>query len=208
VSAAPPRPRVRPAEPRDVPVLHALVRELAVYEREPDAVEATPADLERALFGADPRAHCHVAQLGHGDGGPRDDGPGDGGPGDGGPGDGGPRDGAPSDDGPGDDGPVVGFALWFVSFSTWRGRHGIWLEDLFVRPSHRGLGVGRALLAELATECVRRGYARLEWSVLDWNEPAQAFYRRIGAVPQDEWTTFRLDGDTLAALGAGPPSRD
>lgn len=170
MSAGTRRPHVRPAEPRDIPVLHALVRELAVYEREPDAVEATPADLERALFGADPRAHCHVAQLG-------------------------------SDPG----GPVVGFALWFVSFSTWRGRHGIWLEDLFVRPSERGLGVGRALLAELAAECRRRGYARLEWSVLNWNEPAWAFYRRIGAVPQDEWTTFRLDGDTLSALGAGPP---
>lgn len=96
---------------------------------------------------------------------------------------------------------VVGCALWFLSFSTWRGVHGIYLEDLFVRPEHRGKGLGRALLAELASECVRRGYARLEWAVLDWNESAIGFYRTLGAAPQDEWTTFRLDGEALRSLG-------
>jgi GNAT superfamily N-acetyltransferase len=95
---------------------------------------------------------------------------------------------------------VVGVALWFLNFSTWRGVHGVYLEDLYVRPTHRGHGLGRALLATLAGVCAERGYARLEWSVLDWNEPSIAFYRGIGAVPMDEWTTFRLDGDALHTL--------
>jgi GNAT superfamily N-acetyltransferase len=99
------------------------------------------------------------------------------------------------------DGEVVGFALWFLNFSTFRGTHGIYLEDLFVRPAHRGGGLGRALLAELAAECVRRGYARLEWAVLDWNEPAIGFYKSLGAVPLDDWTTYRLTGDALTGLG-------
>jgi len=97
---------------------------------------------------------------------------------------------------------VVGFALWFVNFSTWRGVHGLYLEDLFVRPAHRGGGLGRALLATLAAVCAERGYARLEWSVLDWNEPSIGFYRSLGAVAMDEWTTFRLHGDALSALAA------
>jgi len=96
---------------------------------------------------------------------------------------------------------VVGVALWFRNFSTWDGVHGIYLEDLYVRPEHRGKGHGRALLAALAQECVERGYTRLSWSVLDWNTPSIGFYRSLGAVPQDEWTTFRLSGDALQALG-------
>ncbi|GAA2305026.1 GNAT family N-acetyltransferase [Nonomuraea roseoviolacea subsp. roseoviolacea] len=95
---------------------------------------------------------------------------------------------------------VVGFALWFLSFSTWRGTHGVYLEDLYVRPDRRGGGHGRALLAELARICVERGYHRLEWSVLDWNEPAIGFYRALGAVPMDEWTVFRLTDEPLRAL--------
>lgn len=100
------------------------------------------------------------------------------------------------------DGEVVGCALWFLNFSTWRGVHGVYLEDLYVRPAHRGAGLGRALLAALAAECTERGYARLEWSVLDWNAPSIAFYRSLGAVSMDGWTTFRLDGDALTALGS------
>ncbi|MEU4801836.1 GNAT family N-acetyltransferase [Actinosynnema sp. NPDC023587] len=99
------------------------------------------------------------------------------------------------------DGQVVGMALWFLNFSTWRGAHGIYLEDLYVQPGHRGGGLGRALLQVLARECVARGYARLEWSVLDWNEPAIGFYRSLGASPMDEWTVFRLTDGALASLG-------
>jgi GNAT superfamily N-acetyltransferase len=98
------------------------------------------------------------------------------------------------------DGDVVGFALWFVNFSTWLGRPGIYLEDLYVTPAVRGRGVGKALLAELAATCVRRGYGRLEWWVLDWNEPAMNFYRSIGAEPMSEWTVQRLSGTALAEL--------
>jgi GNAT superfamily N-acetyltransferase len=101
------------------------------------------------------------------------------------------------------DGVVVGSALWFLNFSTWAGRHGIYLEDLYVQPAHRGLGLGRALLATLAGICADRGFARLEWSVLNWNEPSIRFYRALGAVGMDEWTTFRLDGAALHRLGAG-----
>ncbi|HEY3753280.1 MAG TPA: GNAT family N-acetyltransferase [Pseudonocardiaceae bacterium] len=99
------------------------------------------------------------------------------------------------------DGEVVGVALWFLNFSTWRGVHGIYLEDLFVQPAHRGGGLGRALLTALAEECVARGYGRLEWAVLNWNTPSIGFYRSLGAVPMDEWTVFRLADDALAALG-------
>ncbi len=145
-----------------MPVLLQLVHELAVYEREPDAVEATEQMLHEALFGPDPVATCHLAL--------------------------------------GDDGEVVGFALWYVTFSTWKGLPGLWLEDLFVRPGARGRGLGKALLQELAAVCVQRGYPRFEWWVLDWNAPSIGFYRSLGAVPQDEWTTFRVDGQALLAL--------
>lgn len=97
------------------------------------------------------------------------------------------------------DGEIVGFALWFLNFSTWRGVHGIYLEDLYVRPSQRGAGLGKALLATLAEECQRRSYARLEWWVLNWN-PATVFYRSLGAVPMDEWTVYRLTDEPLHAL--------
>ena len=157
----------RPARPDDVPAIDALVRALAQYEKEPDAVEATAADLARALFGPDPHVHCEVAEV-VGDAGLE----------------------------------VVGMAVWFVSYSTWRGRHGIWLEDLFVHPAHRGRGLGRALLGALAEQCRTRGWSRLEWAVLDWNAPAHGFYRSIGAAPQDDWTTWRLDGAGLTALGS------
>jgi GNAT superfamily N-acetyltransferase len=100
------------------------------------------------------------------------------------------------------DGQVGGFALWFLSFSTWTGQHGIYLEDLYVRPGQRRSGVGRALLAELARICVARGYARLEWSVLDWNSPARSFYASLGAAEMGEWTVTRLTGPALRALAA------
>lgn len=98
------------------------------------------------------------------------------------------------------DGTVVGFALWFRNFSTWLGRHGVYLEDLYVRPAYRGQGYGKALLVELARIVLDRGYGRLEWWVLDWNEPALRFYRSIGALAMDEWTVQRVTGQTLRDL--------
>ena len=158
---------IREATPADVPTILELIGELATYEREPDAVEATEPMIETALFGGTPVASCHVAEL---------------------------------------DGEVVGFALWYVTFSTWKGVAGLWLEDLFVRESARGHGFGKALLQQLAEVCVERGYARFEWWVLDWNVDAQGFYRSIGARPEDDWTVWRVDGDALIALGAAAPA--
>ena len=97
---------------------------------------------------------------------------------------------------------VVGVALWFLNFSTWRGTHGIYLEDLYVSPAHRGTGLGRELLRTLAAVCGERGYSRLEWSVLDWNAPSIEFYKAAGAVPMDEWTVFRLTDDALREFSA------
>jgi GNAT superfamily N-acetyltransferase len=155
---------IRSATPDDVPEIHAMIRELAEYEKALSEARATEAQLHEALFGERPAAFAHVAV----------------------------------DD---EDGSTVGFALWFLSFSTWRGVHGIHLEDLYVRPDRRGGGHGRALLAELARVCGERGYERLEWSVLDWNEPSIGFYRSLGALPQDGWTVFRLTDEALTALG-------
>lgn len=97
---------------------------------------------------------------------------------------------------------VVGYALWFLNFSTWRGVHGIYLEDLFIRPEHRGSGLGKALLSTLAAECTRQGYARLEWVVLEWLAPSIEFYKSLGAIPQEEWKIFRLTDEPLRQLGS------
>ena len=155
---------IREATPDDVPAILGLVRDLATYEKEPDAVRATEQHFHAALFPSDgsPTTFAHVAEV---------------------------------------DGEVVGMAVWYLTFSTWTGVNGIWLEDLFVQPAHRGTGLGRELLATLARTCVERGYQRLEWWVLDWNEPSIGFYKRLGAVPQDEWTTFRLADAALTELG-------
>lgn len=99
-------------------------------------------------------------------------------------------------------GTPVGLALWFYTYSTFQGRHGIWLEDLYVDPAMRGNGVGKALLVHLARRCVAEGLGRFEWWVLDWNEPSIAFYKSQGGVMQDEWTKVRVDGDELLRLGA------
>jgi ribosomal protein S18 acetylase RimI-like enzyme len=149
---------IRPATPADVPLILALVRELADYERAPDAVVATEAMLHDALFGPRPAAEVVLGFEGA---------------------------------------EPAGFALFFHNFSTWLGRRGLYLEDLFVRPAFRGRGYGRTLLARLAAIAVERGCGRMEWSVLDWNEPAIGFYRSLGAEAMDEWTVFRLAGDAL-----------
>ena len=155
---------IRPATPADVPTIHQLIIDLAVYEHELDAVHATVASLTEALFGLTPHAECVVAEH---------------------------------------DGAVVGLALFFTNFSTWSGKPGLYLEDLYVSPSARGTGLGQALLQHLAALAVERGYARLEWSVLDWTDAAFGFYKTLGAKPMDQWTVFRLDGDALAQLAAG-----
>ena len=102
-------------------------------------------------------------------------------------------------------GEVAGFAVWFLNCSTFAGRFGIYLEDLFVRPAYRGNGIGKALLAHLAQTCVENGWARLQWAVLDWNEPSIAFYKSLGAVMMDEWTVCRVNGPALAALAKAVP---
>ncbi len=160
---------VRPIEPDDVATLMALIRDLAVYELEPDAVESTDEDLRRALFASNPQVFAHVAVA---------------------------------------DGRVVGAAVWTVSFSTWTGRHGVHLVDLIVDASARAAGHGVGLLRELARICLTRGYARLDWEVLDALENGDAegrrgphgFYRRQGAAPRHGWTAWRLDATGLAAL--------
>ena len=152
---------IRAATVADIPAIHRLIVELAIYEKEPDAVKATHADLERALFGERPVAECVLAEA---------------------------------------DGQAVGLALFFTNFSTWTGKPGLYLEDLFVMPSARGQGLGKALLVHLAGIAIERGYGRFEWSVLDWNTPAIGFYTALGAKPMDEWTVMRVDGDALAAL--------
>lgn len=99
------------------------------------------------------------------------------------------------------DGQVVGLALYYLTFSTWEGVPGVWLEDLYVQPAHRGTGIGKELLLELARLCVRNGWTRLEWCVLNWNTPSIDFYRALGADAMNAWTTYRLDGDALASAG-------
>jgi diamine N-acetyltransferase len=154
---------VRPARPGDAALIFALVRELAEYEKLLGDVDATEDSLARALFGAEPRVFCDIAEW---------------------------------------QGEQCGFALWFMNFSSFRGRHGIYLEDLFVRPSHRGRGVGKALLVNLARRCVENGWSRFEWSVLDWNAPSIAFYKSLGAGILDEWKICRVTGDALTSLAA------
>jgi GNAT superfamily N-acetyltransferase len=100
------------------------------------------------------------------------------------------------------DGSIAGFAIWFLNYSTWQGKHGIYLEDLFVRPQYRGKGFGKALLKHLAAICEERGYGRFQWWVLDWNQPAIDFYKSLGAVAMDEWTVFRVSEQALTQLAA------
>jgi GNAT superfamily N-acetyltransferase len=159
---------IRPARPDDVETIVALITELATYEREPDAVRATPDDLRAALFCEHPALFGLIAEHETADGVE-----------------------------------TAGFALWFLNFSTWVGKHGIYLEDLFVRPQYRGHGYGKALLLELTRIAAERGYGRVEWAVLDWNVDAQGFYRSLGATPMDEWTVWRLTGAELAIASGG-----
>ncbi|PPT37891.1 GNAT family N-acetyltransferase [Xanthomonas arboricola] len=156
--------QIRAATPDDVALLHELITALAVYEREPDAVKASPEDLRASLFGEGATAHALICEQA---------------------------------------GQALGFAVYFFNYSTWLGRNGLYLEDLFVRPQARGQGAGLALLRHLARLAVQRGCGRFEWSVLDWNQPAIDFYQAAGARPLDGWTVYRLDGERLAAFAVG-----
>ena len=153
---------IRPATRDDLETILSLIHDLAVYEKEPDAVVLDRDTFVRHLFD-EQAAHVLIAV----------------------------------DD---ETNQVAGMALYFFNFSTWLGRRGLYLEDLFVRPEFRGRGHGKALLGALAKVAVEKECGRLEWSVLDWNEPAIGFYRSIGAIPMDGWTVYRLTGDPLREL--------
>ncbi len=156
---------LRPASAADVGLILALIRELAAYEREPDAVVATSDDLLRDGFGAAPLFRVVIAEQ---------------------------------------DGETAGFAFYFFSYSTWRGRPCLYLEDLFVRPAFRRKGIGLALLRELSKIAVRERCERFVWQVLDWNEPAIRFYESLGAKPLREWITMRVEGSAIDALAEVP----
>ncbi len=174
---------IRPATPADVPTVLRFIRELATYEREADKAVATEADLLRDGFGLDPdgrplepqppaRFQALIADW----------------------------TGPESTTNPESTTEPAGFALYFTSYSTWVGHHGIRLEDLYVTPTLRGQGIGRALLTALARIALDEGCSRLEWDVLTWNEPAIAVYRRLGATMQEEWRIMRLSGKALQKL--------
>ena len=154
---------IRPATQADVDQIMVFIRELAEYEREPDAVVATEADIRAALFCANPKVHAVMCC---------------------------------------DESKSIGFALYFFNFSTWLGKHGLYLEDLYVTPEYRGRGAGFRLFQHLAQVAVTEGCGRFEWSVLDWNTPAINFYESFGAKPQSEWVGYRLTGEALQALGS------
>jgi GNAT superfamily N-acetyltransferase len=157
---------IRPAEPADVPLILELVRELATYEREPNAVVATEADLLRDGFGERPFFQCLIAEF---------------------------------------ESVPVGFAFYFFNYSTWRGRPGVILEDLFVRPEFRGKGIGKELLIKVAEVAVANQCARFQWDVLDWNQTAIDFYHSLGAKFLSEWRIMRVSGEALTALAVGQP---
>lgn len=157
---------IRPATVADVPQILAFIRELAAYERQPDAVEATEEQLRADGFGPEPFYHCLLAEQGE---------------------------------------EAVGFAFYFFNYSTWLGKPGIYLEDIYVRPTHRGLGIGKALLKCVAATAVTKGYERMQWAVLDWNTPAIDFYRAVGADFLDEWRNVRISGDALLKLAGSDP---
>lgn len=152
---------IRPAQPGDEPEILRMIRALADFEREPDAVVATEAMLTDNLFGEGGHVRAHLATRG---------------------------------------GRAVGLALWFLNYSTWTGRPGLYLEDLFVDPGERRSGVALALMVALAEEAMARGCARMDWAVLDWNEEAMRFYERIGARRSDGWQPWRLEGEAIARL--------
>ncbi len=160
---------IRPATPADVPLILAFIRELAEYERDPQAAVATEEGLLRDGFGAEPKFHVDIAEW---------------------------------------DGEPAGFAFYFWNYSTWQGRIGLYLEDLFVRPRFRGKGIGKALLVHLARVAVKNNCGRLVWQVLDWNTPAIDFYQALGAKVMKEWLTMRVEGEALERLAVEKAAAD
>jgi len=158
---------IRSATPADVPLILEFIRELAEYEREPQAAVATRADLLRDGFGPEPKFRVDLAEW---------------------------------------SGEPAGFALYFWNYSTWLGKPGLYLEDLFVRPRFRGKGIGRALLVHLARVAVKNNCGRLVWQVLDWNTPAIEFYESLGAQTMKEWLTMRVTDEALVRLATEEPS--
>ncbi len=155
---------IREAAPSDAAAIHALIVELAIYEKAEHEVLASVADIENSLFGVDTPARGLICER---------------------------------------DGQIIGYAIYFLSYSTWLGRKGMYLEDLYISLAHRGEGAGKRLLRHLARIASDSGCGRLEWSVLDWNEPAIRFYESIGARAQSEWVRYRLAGDTLDQFAKG-----
>ena len=152
---------IRPATPADVPLILEFIRDLAEYEREPQAAVASAADLLRDGFGPEPKFRVDIAEW---------------------------------------SGEPAGFAFYFWNYSTWQGRPGLYLEDLFVRPRFRGKGIGKALLVHLARVALKNNCGRLVWQVLDWNTPAIEFYESLGAETMKEWLTMRVAGEALVRL--------
>jgi GNAT superfamily N-acetyltransferase len=158
---------IRPATPADVAAMHALMYELAVFEKLTHLFVATPEGVHDALFGARPSSEAMVAER---------------------------------------DGRIVGYALYFHNFSTFLGRRGLYLEDLYVQPSERGTGLGTLMLRRLAALAVERQCGRFEWTVLDWNQPAIDFYQKMGATVLPDWRVVRITGDALQQLATEPPA--
>jgi len=156
---------IRPATAADVPLILEFIRELAEYERDPQAAVATAADLLRDGFGPEPKFRVDIAAW---------------------------------------SGEPAGFAFYFWNYSTWQGKPGLYLEDLFVRPRFRGKGIGKALLVHLARVAVKHNCGRLVWQVLDWNTPAIEFYQSLEAETMKEWLTMRVTGEALVRLAAEP----
>ncbi len=170
---------VRAAELRDVPAIVGLIRELAEFENLTHLLQVSPEKLRPHLFGEKPAAECLVAELAADEEAPS------------------PRNGS-----------VVGFALFFTNFSTFLAQPGLYLEDLYVKPEHRGRGIGQAMLTRLARLAVERDYGRFEWSVLDWNENAIRFYQRMGATVMPDWRICRITGDALRGFAPPMPAGD
>lgn len=153
---------IRAVREDEVHLVHAMIIELAEFEKAKEQAVLSPQQLHAALFADKPAVFCDLIES--------------------------------------EDGEIAGFGIWFLNYSTWTGTHGIYLEDLYIRTAHRSAGFGSAYLKHLASLCIERGYHRLQWWVLDWNEAAISFYTSIGAALMSEWTVMRVDGESLANL--------